>query len=74
MMKTVVLVASVVGILLGGLWVLQGFGLIHVRPFLCFANCREIEGPSSAWAIAGLLLSIVGLFGITYWLRQRVPR
>lgn len=71
-MKTVVLVASVIGVLLGGLWLLQGLGLVQVRPILCFAECEAVQGPSSTWAVIGLLVVMAGLFGIRHSLRNRV--
>jgi len=49
-------VASIFGgaaILLGGLWVLQGTGLIVIEPIACVGECAAQEGPSVAWTIAG---------------------
>jgi len=34
-MKALVLVVSVVAVLLGGLWLLQGLGLLTIQPILC---------------------------------------
>ncbi|MEO8685263.1 MAG: hypothetical protein ABI414_10555 [Devosia sp.] len=51
---------------LGGLWLLQGTGLVHVRPILCFADCVEIQGPSTTWAIVGLLMAAVGGWGVAH--------
>jgi hypothetical protein len=70
-MKTVVLVASVIGVLLGGLWLLQGLGLVQVRPILCFAECEAVQGPSSTWAVIGLLVVMAGILGIRHSLRNR---
>lgn len=72
-MRTVALVVSVIGILLGGLWLLQGLGLVHVRPLLCFANCEPVQGPSTSWAAAGFLVVAAGCLGIFYALRHRAP-
>jgi len=30
--------------LLGLLWLLQGADLVHMRPILCVANCKPLEG------------------------------
>lgn len=55
---------------LGGLWLLQGTGLVHVRPILCFADCAEIQGASTTWAIVGLLTAVAGAWGVAYSLRS----
>ena len=53
---------------LGGLWLLQGLGWIHVRPILCFTNCEPIEGASVAWATAGAFLMAGGGVALFYGL------
>jgi hypothetical protein len=70
-MKPFVLVVSVIAVLLGGLWLLQGLGLVQVRPILCFADCEPVQGPSSTWAIVGLLVVTGGILGIRYSLKHR---
>ena len=65
-MKTIALIAGVIGVLLGGLRLLQGLGIVHVRPILCFANCTPIQGPSSTWAIVGILALTAGVRAIFY--------
>ena len=40
-MTTFVLIVGLIGVLLGGLWLLQGLGLVQVRPILCFASSRR---------------------------------
>jgi hypothetical protein len=70
-MKIFVLLVSVIGVLLGGLWLLQGLGLLQVRPILCFADCEPVQGPSSTWAAIGLLVVTAGIFGILYSLKHR---
>lgn len=72
-MKTIALVAGVLGVLLGGLWLLQGLGVVHIRPILCFANCAPIQGPSSTWAISGAFVLAVGVLAILYSRRRRIP-
>jgi len=72
-MKTFVLGVSVIGVLLGGLWLLQGLGLVQIRPILCFADCEPVQGPSLTWAIIGILVVTAGILGTRYSLRHR-PR
>ena len=69
-MKKVVLVFGIISALLGGLWLLQGLGLVHVRPILCFAECVAIQGPSSTWAVIGVVtLAVSGL--VIFWSLKR---
>jgi hypothetical protein len=70
-MKAIVLTVSVIGVLLGGLWLLQGLGLVQVRPILCFANCEPVQGPSLAWAVTGFLVVTAGILGILYLFKRR---
>jgi len=70
-MRTFVLVVSILAVLLGGLWLLQGLGLVQVRPILCFANCEPVQGPSSTWAIVGLLVAAAGILGIRRSVKRR---
>ena len=65
-MKAFVLIVSVIAVLLGGLWLLQGLGLVQIRPILCFADCEPVQGPSSMWAIVGLLVGTGGILGVRY--------
>lgn len=73
-MNTVALVAGVVSLLLGGLWLLQGLGMVHVWPILCFADCAPIQGTSLTWAIFGFLLILAGAVAIFFSLRWRTLR
>ena len=59
-MKKVATVISLLFALLGGLWLLQGLGLVHVRPILCFVDCDPIQGPSSTWAVIGAVALVIG--------------
>lgn len=70
-MKKTAAVIGVISVLLGGLWLLQGLGVVHVRPILCFADCEPIQGASSTWAVTGFLLVIVGILAIHFSLRVR---
>ncbi|MDO8360270.1 MAG: hypothetical protein Q7T08_09535 [Devosia sp.] len=65
------LAVGVICILLGGLWLLQGLGVVHVRPILCFADCEPIQEPSLTWAIIGILMLSAGALAIFYSLRRR---
>ena len=73
-MKSFVLVVSVIGVLLGGLWLLQGLGLVQVRPILCFADCEPVQGPSATWALVGLFVLTAGILGIRYSRKHRARR
>lgn len=64
MKRIVLLVSGAVGMLLGGLWLLQGLGIVRIRPILCFANCTPIQGPSTAWAIVGAVVFVVGVLAL----------
>jgi hypothetical protein len=68
------LAAGVIGVLLGGLWLLQGLGVLHVQPVLCFADCAPIQGASLSWAIAGFLLVSAGAVAILFSLDRRTPQ
>ena len=59
-------------VLLGGLWLLQGTGLVVIGPFACVAECETLEGPSLPWALTGAvaLAAGVGLFWFSL-LRRR---
>jgi hypothetical protein len=71
MIRIIALVFSVIAILLGGLWLLQGLGVVHLRPILCFADCEPLQGPSTAWAVIGAVTLVVGGFGF-FWSRKHV--
>jgi hypothetical protein len=73
-MRAVILAVGVICILLGGLWLLQGLGLVVIPPILCFADCEPLEGPSTTWTLIGLLVLVAGFAGCTYSLRRRRPR
>jgi hypothetical protein len=64
-------VLGVVSIFLGLLWFLQGADLIHIRPILCVADCRPLEGRSIGWMMAGALFLVLGLTAIRVGLRRR---
>ena len=57
--------------LLGLLWLLQGADLVHIRPILCVANCKPLEGGSVGWMTTGALVLVVGLLVIASGVRRR---
>lgn len=73
-MKIVALVFGVIAVLLGGLWLLQGLGVVQIEPVACVAECEALEGPSPTWAIIGFVVAAAGALAILYAVRQRVPR
>lgn len=72
-MKKTALIAGVACILLGGLWLLQGLGLVQIQPILCVADCEPVQGSSSKWAIVGFLTVVIGALAVFYALRRRPP-
>ena len=59
-MKIVQIVIGLFALALGGLWFLQGTGLVVIEPIACVANCEKLVGPSLPWAIAGLVAILLG--------------
>ncbi len=64
---------AVVLIAFGVLWSLQGAGLVHLKPILCFADCTELQGPSRQWLVTGIAAITAGA-GLWYLARQRARR
>lgn len=56
---------------LGLLWLLQGVGMVQVRPILCFANCVPVQGPSSRWAVIGIMMLTAGGAAVVWSLKRR---
>jgi hypothetical protein len=51
-------IGTIVGavlVLLGGLWLLQGSGVITIAPIACIGACEPLEGPSLPWAVTGVI-------------------
>ena len=69
-MKAVVVVLGAIAVLLGGLWALQGLGIVTIPPILCFAECEAIEGGSPAWVAIGLVTLAVGGLMLFFALRR----
>jgi hypothetical protein len=74
MIKVIVLIVGALAVLLGGLWLLQGLGVVHIEPVLCVADCATLEGPSPMWVVIGFLVLAAGLAAIYFSLRRRTPR
>jgi hypothetical protein len=73
-MKKIALIVSVISVLLGGLWLLQGLGVVHIRPILCFADCAPVQGASLTWAIIGLLMVAAGVTAMFFSLTRHARR
>lgn len=70
MIKTTALVFGIIGALLGALWMLQGLGIVHLRPILCFADCAPVRGTSVTWVAVGVIALSVGAGGV-FWARKQ---
>jgi hypothetical protein len=70
-MKRTALVGGVICILLGGLWLLQGLGIVQIRPILCFVDCAPVQGPSLTWASIGFVVITAGVIATFFALRSR---
>jgi hypothetical protein len=57
--------------LLGALWLLQGLGLVHVRPILCLTACEGGRSASPTWSILGAVMLIASLAILAFALRRR---
>ena len=73
MKKTIYFFAGLAAALLGGLWLLQGLGIVHMRPILCFADCAPLQGPSTTWALIGAGVLAVG-GSVVFWSLKRRGR
>ncbi len=66
------LIGGLIVALLGGLWLLQGLGIVQMQPILCFANCAPIQGPSATWAVLGAVVLAVGGAVVYLSLKKRL--
>jgi hypothetical protein len=69
-MKWLFTVIGAIAILLGGLWLVQGLGLVTIPPILCVADCETLQGPAPEWAVAGGVLLLAGV-GVVWWALRR---
>ena len=72
-MKYLAIVLGLILLPLGGLWFVQGTGLVTVPPILCVAECEPLVGPSLPWALAGLAALAIGAILLWRALRRRPP-
>lgn len=70
-MKNLTLFCGVIAVLLGSLWLLQGLGVVQIRPILCFVDCAPIQGASRTWTVIGFLMVAAGVVAIV---RSRMGR
>ena len=73
MIRIIALVFGIIAVLLGGLWLLQGLGIVHLRPILCFADCEPVQGPSATWAVIGAVTLAIGGWAV-FWSRKQGPK
>jgi hypothetical protein len=70
-MRILIGLIGAAAIVLGGLWFVQGLGIVEMRPLLCFAACTPVRGPSMAWTLVGGLTLAVGTLAVASALRPR---
>ena len=70
-MRKVIFFTGFALVLLGALWLLQGLGIVHIRPVLCFSDCAPIEGKSATWAGIGAAVLTLGGACIFWSLQKR---
>jgi hypothetical protein len=69
--RTIVVILGACAALLGGLWLLQGSGIVRLRPILCFTACEPVQGPSAVWAVIGGLMLAAGVAALAVAARRR---
>ena len=70
-MKSVGVLIGIVAVLLGGLWLLQGIGVVNLRAILCFADCDPVQGSSATWVAIGLLVLTAGAAAALWCWKRR---
>jgi hypothetical protein len=73
MIRIIGLIIAGIAILLGALWLLQGLGVVQIRPILCFADCAPVQGPSTTWAVIGAVTVAMGVLGV-FRLRKQASK
>ena len=74
-MKRIALsILGVILALLGGLWLLQGLGLVSIEPIACVAECEPLEGPSPTWAVIGAAVLAAGALSLFLAFRRRARK
>ena len=74
MKKIALAAAGVILALLGGLWLVQGLGLVSIEPVACVGACEPLEGPSPVWAAIGLVVFAAGCAALFLAFRRRAPK
>ena len=69
-MRWIGTIIGAVLVLLGGLWLLQGSGLITIAPIACIGACEPLDGPSLPWAMTGVIALAGGAALILLSLRR----
>lgn len=69
-MKYLILIIGAIAILLGGLWTLQGLGVLSLEPIYCVADCETIDGFTPKWAIIGFIVFLGGILATVFALRR----
>ena len=64
MKKIALIVVGLIFSALGGLWLVQGLGVVHIEPIACVAECETLDGPSATWAAIGAVVLAGGLFAL----------
>jgi hypothetical protein len=59
--RIVLVVFGVVLVLLGGLWFLQGAGIVHLEPVACVGACEPLTRPSLQWVAIGGVVLLAGI-------------
>ena len=71
MKRIAALIFGIAAVLLGGLWRVQGLGLVRIEPIACVADCKTLEGPSLMWAAIGLVVLLAGAAALFYAAKRR---
>lgn len=70
-MRWILAVPGIPAVLLGGMWLLQGTGLVVIEPIACVGECEALTGPSLPWGLAGAALAFAGLALLWLAFRRR---
>ena len=70
-MKKIAFFIGLAAALLGGLWLLQGLGIVQMQPILCFANCVSVQGSSATWTVIGAAVAAAGGSAVFWSLKPR---
>jgi hypothetical protein len=62
---------GLISVLLGGLWRIQGLGIVQIETIFCFANCVPVQGSSTTWAVIGAVVFAAGCSAIFCSLKSR---